>query len=298
MLSSWAPTQELKDFLDEGPPPVVVTFSSMIFKNDSELPMLFAVLRRCRTRAVILSGWSAETIYKHCSHPDHLNDVYVAKHQREIFAVAQSPSKPPTTTHAPGLSDINHHDHSDSNNLRVRKLHKTCSLSPHSPQLPKTGTAALLKDRSSNSTTAASTPPSRQFFVLNYCDHEWLFKRALAVLHHGGVGTTFAILNAAIPSLACPFAFDQQLWGEQLFKLGIGVYPLIQAELSEESLFQAFQILLAPDKQREMREKAKMLRTQLKKEQGVKNAVDFLLKNLPFTPFCGVPPECAPPKNN
>lgn len=45
--------------------------------------------------------------------------------------------------------------------------------------------------------------------AVNYASHAWLFPRALAVVHHGGIGTIAKVLLHGKPSLAVPRALDQ-----------------------------------------------------------------------------------------
>jgi UDP:flavonoid glycosyltransferase YjiC (YdhE family) len=42
-----------------------------------------------------------------------------------------------------------------------------------------------------------------------YAPHGDLFPRALAIIHHGGIGTTGQVLRAGRPMLVVPYAFDQ-----------------------------------------------------------------------------------------
>ncbi|MER5621885.1 glycosyltransferase [Streptosporangium sp. NPDC002544] len=62
--------------------------------------------------------------------------------------------------------------------------------------------------------------------VIGDIDHEWLFPRMAAVVHHGGAGTTGAGLRAGIPGVICPFFSDQPFWGARVASLGAGPAPL------------------------------------------------------------------------
>jgi rhamnosyltransferase subunit B len=50
-----------------------------------------------------------------------------------------------------------------------------------------------------------------------------LLPRCAAVVHHGGIGTTAAALQAACPQLVLPLAWDQPDNGARLARLGVGV---------------------------------------------------------------------------
>lgn len=56
---TWEPPAELRSFLDNGPPPVVVTMGSMImFDVDPFVRTVAAALRLAGQRAVVIGGWS------------------------------------------------------------------------------------------------------------------------------------------------------------------------------------------------------------------------------------------------
>ncbi len=66
-------------------------------------------------------------------------------------------------------------------------------------------------------------PPDLPPYVLT---HGWfpfsrLFPRAAAVVHHGGIGTTSLALQAAVPQLIMPMAFDQHDNARRLERLGV-----------------------------------------------------------------------------
>lgn len=45
--------------------------------------------------------------------------------------------------------------------------------------------------------------------AVGYVQHSDVFRKARAVIHHGGIGTTYAALRAGLPSVVMPQAFDQ-----------------------------------------------------------------------------------------
>ena len=53
----------------------------------------------------------------------------------------------------------------------------------------------------------ATLPPT--MLAVEYAPHAALFPRAAAVVHHGGIGTTAAVLRAGRPMLVVPHAHDQ-----------------------------------------------------------------------------------------
>ncbi|DBA81538.1 hypothetical protein WJX77_007263 [Trebouxia sp. C0004] len=53
--------------------------------------------------------------------------------------------------------------------------------------------------------------------------HHLLLPECHAVMHHGGAGTSAAVLTAGLPHIVCPFHFDQFSWAERLTYLGVAV---------------------------------------------------------------------------
>jgi UDP:flavonoid glycosyltransferase YjiC (YdhE family) len=62
--------------------------------------------------------------------------------------------------------------------------------------------------------------------AIGHVDHRALFPRAAAVVHHGGAGTTHAVVAAGVPSVAVPHVGDQPFWARQLHRLGVAPGPL------------------------------------------------------------------------
>lgn len=82
------------------------------------------------------------------------------------------------------------------------------------------GQRALLMVRSD---VQRGVPPSLPESVLavDYAPHEAIFPRALAVVHHGGVGTTGQALRSGRPMLVVPHAHDQYDNGARVARLGV-----------------------------------------------------------------------------
>ena len=74
-------------------------------------------------------------------------------------------------------------------------------------------------------------------------DHDLLFPRCAAVVHHGGLGSTIASLRAGRPTMACSVFADQPWWGERLRRLGVGTHVPFR-KLDRSSLGQGLRTLL------------------------------------------------------
>lgn len=109
------------------------------------------------------------------------------------------------------------------------------------------------------------------FFVVRTVDHEWLFPKCLAAVHHGGAGTTGASLTAGIPTLICSVFADQPIWGRRVAQLGVGAH-LPFAQLGVGSLTAALQAITREAVSR----RASELGARLRDERGLDRAVEIV----------------------
>lgn len=58
--------------------------------------------------------------------------------------------------------------------------------------------------------------------VVDQVDHRAVLPLCDAAVHHGGAGTTAAVLHAGVPSVICSVQADQSYWGRQVEALGLG----------------------------------------------------------------------------
>jgi len=58
--------------------------------------------------------------------------------------------------------------------------------------------------------------------VVGAVNHAAIFPACLAVVHHGGAGTTAAAMRAGIPELALWFWLDQPVWAAAIERLKVG----------------------------------------------------------------------------
>jgi UDP:flavonoid glycosyltransferase YjiC (YdhE family) len=95
--------------------------------------------------------------------------------------------------------------------------------------------------------------------------------RVRAVVHQCGIGTLSHTLRAGVPSVACPFAFEQPNNAHRLEALGVAEI-LLPHERDAKHIAQALQRLLAGD----ARAKAQRLGELIRAEDGVAQACDIL----------------------
>lgn len=60
-------------------------------------------------------------------------------------------------------------------------------------------------------------------FAVGEVNHQQLFGRVTAVVHHGGAGTTTTAARAGAPQVVVPQLADQPYWAGRVAELGIGV---------------------------------------------------------------------------
>lgn len=125
------------------------------------------------------------------------------------------------------------------------------------------------------------------FFRLEECPHEWLFKNVAMVIHHGGAGTTAIGLREAKPTIVVPFFGDQPFWGNVVHNSGAGPPPIPQKHVNAEKLEQAIRFCDGES----VREAAARLSAQIKREDGVGAAVRSFHANLPLAKLqCAILP--------
>jgi vancomycin aglycone glucosyltransferase len=82
-------------------------------------------------------------------------------------------------------------------------------------------------------------------FVVGEVNHQALFERVAAVVHHGGAGTTTTATRAGAPQVVVPQIADQPYWAGRVAALGIGVAHDGSTPTSE-SLSAALSTALSP----------------------------------------------------
>ncbi len=103
--------------------------------------------------------------------------------------------------------------------------------------------------------------------------YELLFPRAVAILHHGGAGTTGKGLRAGVPNIVLPFTSDQPFWGRRVYDLGAGPKPLAPRRLTVVKLAAAIDAAI---NNVDMRQRAAQIGRAIQQEDGVSQAVALI----------------------
>lgn len=102
-------------------------------------------------------------------------------------------------------------------------------------------------------------------------NHQALFPRTAAVVHHGGAGTTATAAAAGTPQVVVPHIVDQPYWAERVARLGIGAAHHGPA-LTTRSLAAAIETALRPETRARAAAIAAHIRT-----DGARTAASLLL---------------------
>jgi sterol 3beta-glucosyltransferase len=116
--------------------------------------------------------------------------------------------------------------------------------------------------------------------VIEGAPYEKLFPLVKAVIHHGGIGTTAACLQAGKPFMICPILYpigDQQFWGELAYKKGIAVPPVALSKMTEKKFLKGIEALLTNQK---LYNKAAALKQLLDTEDGLQQAITEIEKRI------------------
>lgn len=143
----------------------------------------------------------------------------------------------------------------------------------------KSGIRAIVakgwSDRMSNKDGSKEVEkPPECVYVVDSIPHDWLFPQIDIALHHGGAGTTGASLRAGLVTLIKPWFGDQFFWSGRIQKLGAG---LKVTSLNVDDLTYA---LKTAAKDRIMVEKAADVGARIRAEDGVGNAIEFIVSRI------------------
>jgi rhamnosyltransferase subunit B len=122
--------------------------------------------------------------------------------------------------------------------------------------------------------------PSGKLVRLAQVELGTLLARSALLVHHGGMGTTARGLEAGIPQIIIPDAYDQPDNGGRVEALGVGAV-LPRATLSAQTLIDTSRRLLGSA---QVQERARDYAAKARDGQGVARAVDVLLEHFALRP--------------
>ncbi len=106
----------------------------------------------------------------------------------------------------------------------------------------------------------------------DFMPQDWLFDRAAALIHHGGIGTTARALRNGCPMLVEPYGNDQFFNARQILSLGVGaaMHPFKLTATEVARVLQ--EKVLTPDYKR----RAEKVGQKIRNEQGLQTACDSI----------------------
>ncbi|WP_460768869.1 glycosyltransferase [Mariniluteicoccus flavus] len=116
---------------------------------------------------------------------------------------------------------------------------------------------------------AAQTPPGSRVHLLGPEPHAALMPRMAAVVHHGGAGTTGAVVRAGVPSVVVPHVADQFFWAHRLHEVGVAPRGLPRPLLTASRLERLLHVALDPH----VAARARALGERVREEDGTGAAV-------------------------
>lgn len=119
----------------------------------------------------------------------------------------------------------------------------------------------------------ARVPVGPTVFATHRAPHSVVFPKCAAVVHHGGAGTTHAVLRAGRPSIVIPHIADQFFWADALARLGVGAAPLVATRVSERGLAERLEQVLRNPSYAEF---ARELAPRVRAEQGPATAAQWI----------------------
>lgn len=115
-------------------------------------------------------------------------------------------------------------------------------------------------------------PADGNLHIVDGAPHDRLLPLVASAIHHGGAGTTGAVLRAGLPNAICPFFGDQPFWARRVQELGVGAAPLDRRALTVDALVAAIRAMDDPD----MRQRAVAMGEAIRAEDGPAAAAGFI----------------------
>ena len=93
------------------------------------------------------------------------------------------------------------------------------------------------------------------------------------MVHHGGAGTSQAATQAGVSSIVVAHIAEQKSWGAELKRIGVAPGILVRKNLTSKTLAKKIKTVLGS---LEMQERAKEIGKSMRKEDGVRKAVELI----------------------
>ncbi len=112
--------------------------------------------------------------------------------------------------------------------------------------------------------------------TVHYVDsapHAEVFPHCLAIVHHGGAGTSQAALLSGKPSILVTHTSEQEFWGRELARVGVAPKPLSRRKLRADQLAEKIELVLTSNS---FNEAARRVGIEMAREDGVATAVRLI----------------------
>jgi sterol 3beta-glucosyltransferase len=112
--------------------------------------------------------------------------------------------------------------------------------------------------------------------VIESAPYDKLFPFVKAVVHHGGIGTIAACLQAGKPFLTCPVLYplgDQYFWGAIAYRKAVGLKPVALKKMNPGKWIESIRELL---NNRDIYKNAESMAKELAKENGIDKAAEII----------------------
>lgn len=117
---------------------------------------------------------------------------------------------------------------------------------------------------------------SDRIYVISDVPHSILFPKVKATVIHGGIGTCRASMMAGKPIFVIPFMGDQEFWGLQIHKIGLGPRPIKLKKLNAELLAKKLLELQSDT----YKKNAETIKEKLSTEQGAEKAAQIIAEKI------------------
>lgn len=127
----------------------------------------------------------------------------------------------------------------------------------------------------SSSPQACGFRSSDQLLYISSTPHHAVFPHCRAILHHGGAGTTQSATLAGTPSIVVSHISEQEHWGRELQRMGIGGRLHKRRNVTAKDLARQIELL---QRTPEMKARAEAIAGAMRQEDGVATAVALIEK--------------------